>query len=105
MPNASPSTALDAYAAAPAHTRSYGHEAGTRIALATARISHGEVDGAAESPRPSAGTPPAQRIHSIVTAMERTRITLSTLRNPSRGTIELAGAIEAFTSERLALAR
>ncbi len=96
---------LDAYAAAPVQDRSYGHEAGTRIALATARISHGEVDGAAEALAPVLELPSAQRIHSIVTAMERVRTTLSALQDPGRDAIELAGAIEAFTSQRLTRAR
>ncbi|MGH3865300.1 MAG: hypothetical protein ACRDQ4_04015 [Pseudonocardiaceae bacterium] len=96
---------LDAYATAPAHDRSYGHEASTRIVLATARISHGEVDGAAEALAPVLELPPAQRIHSIVTEMERVRTTLSALHDPGRDTIELAGAIDAFTSQRLARTR
>jgi hypothetical protein len=37
-----------------------------------------------------------------VTAMERVRTTLSALQDPGRGAIELAGAIEALTSQRLA---
>ena len=97
--------ALDAYATAPAQDRSFGHEANTRIALAIARISHGEVDGAAEALAPVLELPPAQRTHGIVTAMERMRTTLSALQDPGRDAIELAGAIEAFTSQRLARAR
>ncbi|MGH3754178.1 MAG: hypothetical protein ACRDRP_16080 [Pseudonocardiaceae bacterium] len=97
--------ALDAYAAAPAQDRSFGHEANTRIALAIARVSHREVDGAAEALIPVLELPPAQRTHGIVTAMERMRTTLSALQDPGRDAIELAGAIEAFTSQRLARAR
>jgi hypothetical protein len=36
-----------------------------------------------------------------VTAMERVRTTLSALQDPGRDAIELAGAIDAFTSQRL----
>ncbi|MGH3885133.1 MAG: hypothetical protein ACRDSZ_00960 [Pseudonocardiaceae bacterium] len=97
--------ALDAYAAAPAQDRSFGHEANTRIALAIARVSHDEVDGAAEALAPVLELPPAQRTHGIVTSMERARTTLSTLQDPGRDAIELAGAIEAFTFQRLARAR
>ena len=97
--------ALDAYAAAPAQDRSFGHEANTRIALATARISLGEVDGAAEALAPVLELPSAQRTHGIVTAVERMRTTLSALQNPGRDAIELAGAVEAFTSQRLSPAR
>ena len=93
--------ALDAYAAAPVHERSYSHEASTRIALATARISHGEVDGATEALAPVLELPPAQRIHSIVTEVERVRTTLSSLQDPGRDAIELASAIEGWTVERL----
>ncbi len=97
--------ALDAYASAPAQDRSFGHEANTRIALAIARVSHSEIDGAAEALAPVLELPPAQRTHGIVTAVERMRTTLSTLQDPGRDAIELAGAIEAFTSQRLARAR
>jgi hypothetical protein len=45
--------------------------------------------------------PSAQRSHAIVTSVERVRTTLSALQDPGRDAIELAGAIEAFTSERL----
>ena len=97
--------ALDAYASAPAQDRSFGHEANTRIALAVARVSHNEIDGATEALAPVLELPPAQRTHGIVTAVERMRTTLSTLQDPGRDAIELAGAIEAFTSQRLARAR
>ncbi|MGH3865305.1 MAG: hypothetical protein ACRDQ4_04040 [Pseudonocardiaceae bacterium] len=96
---------LDAYAAAPAQDRSFGHEANTRIALAIARVSNGQVDGAAQALTPVLELPPAQRTHGIVTGIERVRTTLSTLHDPGRDTIELAGAIEAFTSQRLARTR
>ncbi|MGH3912729.1 MAG: hypothetical protein ACRDTC_04870 [Pseudonocardiaceae bacterium] len=97
--------ALDAYATAPAQDRSFGHEANTRIALAIARVSDGKVDGAVEALAPVLELPSAQRTHGIVIAVERMRTTLSALRDPGRDTIELAGAIEAFTSQRLARAR
>ncbi len=93
--------ALDAYATAPAQDRSFGHEANTRIALAIARVSDNEGDGAAEALAPVLDLPPAQRTHGIVTAMERVRTALSALPDPGRDAIELAGAIEAFTSQRL----
>lgn len=40
--------ALDAYATAPEVERAFGDQAGARCALATSRVSRGEVDGAAE---------------------------------------------------------
>ncbi len=92
---------LDAYATAPAQDRSFGHEASTRSNLAIARVLHNEIDGAAEALVPVLELPPSQRGHGIVTSLERVRTALSTLQDPGRDAIELAGAIEAFTSERL----
>ncbi len=96
---------LDAYAAAPAHERSYSHEAGARIDLAIARVFRGEVDGAAEALTPVLKLSPAQRIHSMMTEMERVRTALSAIKDPGRDAIQLAGAIEAFTSQRLTRAQ
>jgi hypothetical protein len=72
---------------------------------ATTRISRGEVDGAAEALTPVLELPPAQRIHSMVTEVERVRTALSALQDPGRDAIELAGAIDAFTSQRLTRAQ
>ncbi|MGH3934184.1 MAG: hypothetical protein ACRDS1_04265 [Pseudonocardiaceae bacterium] len=41
----------------------------------------------------------------MVTEVERVRTTLSALQDPGRDAIELASAIEAFISQRLARAR
>lgn len=95
--------ALDAYAAAPAEERSFGHEAGTRSALAVARVFRGEVEGAAEALGPVLALPTTQRGHGIVMSVERVRTALSTIPDPAHDIIDLAGAIEAFTAERLAL--
>ncbi|HSL09362.1 MAG TPA: hypothetical protein VK887_15505 [Pseudonocardiaceae bacterium] len=92
---------LDAYAAAPAQDRSFGHEAGTRSALAVARVFQDEIDGAAEALAPVLDLPSAQRGHGIVISVERVRTALSTINGPGRDAIALAGAIEAFTTERL----
>ncbi|MGH3930775.1 MAG: hypothetical protein ACRDTF_12440 [Pseudonocardiaceae bacterium] len=97
--------ALDAYATAPAHERSFGHEASSRSTLAIARVFHDEVDGAAEALIPVLELPSAQRTHGVVNTVERVRTALSALQDPGRDAIRLAGAIEAFTSERLARAR
>jgi hypothetical protein len=97
--------ALDAYATSPAQDRDFAAEAGTRSALALARVCQGHVDGAAEALRPVLDLPPSQRIHKIVTAVERVRIALSAIKDPGRDAIALAGAIEAFTSERLMQSR
>jgi hypothetical protein len=92
---------LDAYAAAPAQDRSFGHEAGTRSALAVARVFQDEIDGAAEALAAVLDLPSAQRGHGIVISVERVRTALSTINGPGRDAIALAGAIEAFTTERL----
>ncbi len=97
--------ALDAYATAPAQDRSWGHEASSRSTLAIARVLRGEVDGAAEALVAVLQLPPAQRTHGVVTTVERVRTALSALQDPGRDAIELAGAIEAFTSQRLTRAR
>lgn len=93
--------ALDAYATAPIQDHDFAAEAGTRSALALARIGQGQVDGAAEALQPVLELPPSQRIHKIVTAVERVRTALSAIKNPGRDAIELAGDIEAWTTERL----
>ncbi|MGH3930778.1 MAG: hypothetical protein ACRDTF_12455 [Pseudonocardiaceae bacterium] len=49
--------------------------------------------------------PPSQRIHTIVTSVEQVRTALHRPQAPSRDATELASAIEAFTSQRLASAR
>ncbi|MGH4011657.1 MAG: hypothetical protein ACRDTH_26415 [Pseudonocardiaceae bacterium] len=97
--------ALDAYATAPGRDRAFGGEAGTRSALALARVCQGQVDGAAEALRPVLDLPAAQRIHGIIISVEQVRSALSAIQNPGRDAIELAGAIEGWTSERLTQAR
>ena len=93
--------ALDAYTTAPTQDHDFAAEAGTRSALALARVGQGHVDGAAEALRPVLDLPPSQRIHKIVTAVERVRTALSALQDPGRDAIELAGAIEGWTIQRL----
>lgn len=97
--------ALDAYAGAPDQDRSFGDEAGTSSALAVARVLQREIDGAANALAPVLELPPSKRIHGIVTSVEHVRTTLRAVENPGREVAEMAGAIEGFTSERLALQR
>ncbi len=97
------SDALDAYARAPAQDRAFGGVAGTRSALAVARVFRGEIDGAAEALAPVLELPVAQRIHGIVTSVEHVRTALRSVENPGREVTELAGAIEGWTAERLTL--
>lgn len=97
--------ALDTYSGAPDQDRAFGDEAGARSALAVARVLLREIDGAAEALAPVLELPPPQRIHGIVTSVEHVRTALGAMTDPGRDAIELAGAIEGFTSERLALQR
>ncbi|MGH3701660.1 MAG: hypothetical protein ACRDQY_19805, partial [Pseudonocardiaceae bacterium] len=90
---------LDAYSAT-FPGGSFRNEAGARCALAVAR---GEVEGAVDALGPVLALPAAYRDHTVVTAVERVRTALSTTKDPGRHVIDLAGAIEAFTTERLTL--
>lgn len=95
--------ALDAYSVAPAQDRAFGDEAGTRCALAIARVQRGQFDGAAEAVAPVLDLPPAQRIHGIVTSVDHVNTALQQIERPGRTATELLDAIQAFSSERLAL--
>ncbi len=92
---------LETYAAYPGG--SFRNEATARCALAVARVTRREVDGATEALAPVLTLPAPQRDHTILTAVERVRTALSAVTDPARDVIDLAGAIEAFTAERLAL--
>ncbi|MGH4019658.1 MAG: hypothetical protein ACRDT0_10580 [Pseudonocardiaceae bacterium] len=82
---------------------SFRNESTARCALAVARVTQREVDGAAEALAPVLALPAPQRDHTIVTAVERVRTALGAISDPGRDVIDLAGAIEAFTAERMAL--
>lgn len=92
---------LDAYAVAPAQDRVFADVPIARSVLALARVSQGQVDGAAEALAPVLDLPPSQRISQIVISVERVRTALSASTDPGRDAIELAGAIEGWTAERL----
>ncbi len=92
---------LDAYAMAPAQDFVFAGVPTTRSVLALARVAQGQVDGAAEALAPVLDLPPSQRIHQIVTSVERVRSALSAITDPGRDAIDLAGAIEGWTAERL----
>jgi tetratricopeptide (TPR) repeat protein len=95
--------AIDAYAVAPAHDRAFGDEAGVMCDLAVARIHLRNVEGAAEALTPVLRLPTPQRIHGIVTSVDYVRRVLQGARETSPVVIDLEGAIENFTAERLAL--
>ncbi|MGH3722014.1 MAG: hypothetical protein ACRDRI_24850 [Pseudonocardiaceae bacterium] len=93
---------LDAYSAT-FPGGSFRNEANARCSLAVARVARGEVEGAVDALGPVLALPAAQRGHTVVTAVERVRTALSTMKDPGRHVIDLASAIEAFTTERLTL--
>lgn len=97
--------ALQAYEQAPARDRAFGDEAGARAALAVSRIHGQDVEGAREALDPVLALPVERRIHGIVTSVEHVLTTLYGLDRPDRHAAELAGAIEGFVVERLALSR
>jgi hypothetical protein len=88
---------LDAYATAPAQDRAFADVPATRSVLALAWVHQGQVDGAAEALAPVLDLPSSQRIHLIVSSVERVRTALSAITDPGRDAIELAGAIEGWT--------
>jgi hypothetical protein len=97
--------ALNAYMDSPPEHRAFGMEAGARSALAVARVLRREIEGAAEALVPVFELPPAKRIHGIVASVEHVRDALHIIKGSGRDADELAGAIEGFTSQHLALGR
>ncbi|NIJ14517.1 tetratricopeptide (TPR) repeat protein [Saccharomonospora amisosensis] len=94
--------ALAAYTHAPDVDRAFGDEAGTRCALAIARIHRGQLEGAAEAVAPVLELPPAKRIHDVVTSVEQVSRALVGVEG-GRTAAELSEHLHTFTSERIAL--
>lgn len=69
--------AVEAYSDPAAPDWAFGDAAGSRAALAIARIRHGEVDGAAEALTPVLDLPVEQRINGIVHSVNRVHHALS----------------------------
>jgi len=97
--------ALDAYEHAPESERAFGGEAGTRCALAIARIVRREIEGAAEAMAPVLELPPAQRIYGVVTSVEHVHRALVDLGSEARAAADLASALHSFGADRLVLPR
>ncbi|MGI9003628.1 MAG: hypothetical protein ACR2GH_18575 [Pseudonocardia sp.] len=95
--------ALEAYGDTLDPERAFGAESGARCALAIARVSRKEIDGALEALAPVLALPPQKRIYGVVTSVEHVRTALRAVTDPGRQVIELQGAIDTFTAERLAL--
>jgi tetratricopeptide (TPR) repeat protein len=94
--------ALSAYQAAPETDRAFGDQAGTRCALAVARIERGEIDGAAEAVAPVLDLPAAQRIHGIVASVDHVHRTLARVDGGQAGS-ELGDRMRAFATDRLVI--
>jgi len=95
--------ALDAYESAPADDHAFGDEAGTRCALAAARVEQGELDGAAEALTQVLTLPVSKRIQGIVSSAEFVHQSLRRIDDTSQVAAELTEALHDFGSTRLAL--
>ncbi|MBE1574514.1 helix-turn-helix domain-containing protein [Amycolatopsis roodepoortensis] len=95
--------AIAAYETAPAGDRAFGDEAGTRCALAVARIARSEFDGAADAMTEVLELPTGQRTHGVVTAVGHVQRSLAAIEAEGRALNELGDSMRAFTSQRLAL--
>ncbi|MFE0076383.1 hypothetical protein ACFWYW_46685 [Nonomuraea sp. NPDC059023] len=91
--------AINAYAQAAPEDHSFSDEAGARCDLAVARVSLGELDGAAEALDPVLDLPVGQRIEGIAASMHRVH---AALRGPQYRGAPLARdiqvQIEGFTA-------
>ncbi|MET7989694.1 hypothetical protein ABZU76_02180 [Amycolatopsis sp. NPDC005232] len=95
--------AIDAYEAADPGERAFGDEAGTRCALAIARISRNEFEGVADAMHAVLQLPTAQRTHGVVVAVQHVQRHLAQVSTESRIMNELGDSMQTFTSQRLAL--
>lgn len=95
--------ALEAYESAPTDDRAFGDEAGTRCALAAARIESGEIDGAAEAMSQVLALPPSKRIQGVVSSATFVYESLGHVEGKSPVATELTEALHEFGSTRLAL--
>ncbi|MFF3343200.1 hypothetical protein [Streptomyces flavidovirens] len=88
--------AVDAYEDSSSPEWAFGDQAGSRSALAIARIQAGELEGAAESVAPVLALAPEQRINGIIHAAQRVH---SALRNSplAEDGADLQEQIEIFT--------
>lgn len=93
--------ALAAYAHAPDADRAFGDEAGTRCALAVARVHRGQLEGAAAALVPVLELPPAKRIHGVATSVENVNRALIGIEG--RAASELSDRLHTFAAERLTL--
>jgi hypothetical protein len=95
--------AIEAYEAADLGDRAFGDEAGTRCALAIARINRNEFDGAADAMDDVLALPIGQRTHGVVAAVQHVERHLAGVTAEGRVIDEIEQSINTFTSQRLAL--
>jgi tetratricopeptide (TPR) repeat protein len=95
------SSAVDAYADSAAPEWSFGDQAGSHAALAIARISRGEVEGASEALSPVLDLPPDQRINGIVHSAQRVHRALTDAQLTAGPGADLQEAIEDFSRRPL----
>lgn len=88
--------AVEAYSDPADPDWAFGDAAGSRTALAIARIRHGEIDGAAEALTPVLDLPAKQRINGIVHSVNRVHRTLNQA-PASATTRDLQERIELYT--------
>ncbi|WP_369217946.1 hypothetical protein [Streptomyces flavofungini] len=94
--------AVHAYSAAPADEWAFGAEAGARSGLALARISEGDIDGAAEALGPVLDLPSGRRKNGVVISVQRVHDALSTGRaRAARRAGDLRAELEVFTATSL----
>lgn len=95
--------AIDAYDTADERDRAFGDEAGTRCALAIARINRNEFEGAVDALAAVLSLPVAQRTHGVVVAVQHVERHLAGVAAEDRVIKSLENSMGAFTSQRLAL--
>jgi hypothetical protein len=95
--------AIRAYETADAGDRAFGDEAGTRCALAIARINRGEFEGAVEAMDGVLTLPVAKRTHGVVVAVQHVERHLAGVTANDRVIGELEESMNAFASQRLAI--
>lgn len=98
------SLALDAFEASPPALRAFGDQAGTRCALACARLHRGEIDGATEALGPVFELAPAFRISGVVTSVDFVSRVLLGTQADSPAAVQLGEQLREFGMNRAGLA-
>ena len=92
--------AIELYETGPVEARSYGDEALARVDIVDARLSAGDLSGAADALAPVLSLPLAQRIHQLHDRLARIRTALTPARYEQAPEARaLLGAIGAFSEQ------